>query len=125
MKDFRQLGVWTKAHELTLAVYENARGFPADERFGLTRQLCRATASIPTNIAEGCGRSQKDFGRFLIIAMGSASEVEYLLLLSRDLGYLGNSAYESLDRRVREVKRMLYALIRRLHSPRMHIPDRP
>jgi four helix bundle protein len=125
MKDFRQLGVWTKAHELTLAVYAATRGFPLEERYGVTRQLRGAAASVPTNIAEGCGRSQKDFARFLTIAMGSASEVEYLLVLSKDLGYLQAEGYESLDQRTREVKRMLYALLRRLQSPRMRTLSPP
>ena len=89
MKDFRKLEVWEKAHALTLSVYHAADPFPREELYGLTSQIRRAAVSIPTNIAEGCGRgSEAELARFLQIAMGSASEVEYELLLARDLGFL-------------------------------------
>ena len=97
MQSFRDLKVWEKAHKLTLDVYRVTKAFPADERFGLTSQLRRACASIPANIAEGCGRSGgKELRRFLDIAMGSASEVEYHLLLARDLNYLSDEHYRPL-----------------------------
>jgi four helix bundle protein len=77
MKDFRTLAVWEKAHHFTLAIYRLSKTFPKEELFGLTSQIRRAAASIPTNIAEGCGRStDPDFARFLQIAFGSACEVE-------------------------------------------------
>ncbi len=89
MKDFRQLKVWKKAHQLALAVYKATKGFPKEELYGLTSQIRRASMSIPTNIAEDCGQNtDAQFARFLQIAMGSASETEYLLLLSHDLGFL-------------------------------------
>ena len=117
MKDFRDLNVWQKAHELTLAVYKTTSRFPADERFGLTSQMRRACVSIPSNIAERCGRDgDKDFKRFLQIAMGSGSEVEYQFLLARDLEYLDAQSYDFLNTRIIEVKRMLTALINRLKS---------
>jgi len=82
MKNFHDLKVWQKAHLLTLAVYQATRGFPRDELYGLTSQLRRCSSSVPTNLAEGCGRStDSDFARFCTMAMGSASELEYLLLL--------------------------------------------
>ena len=85
MKDFRRLQVWHKAHQLVLVVYRETSNFSADERFGLTRQLRRATVSIPANIAEGCGRrTYDDFARFMDYAMASASEVEHHLLLAAD-----------------------------------------
>ena len=88
-KGFRKLNVWQKAHRLTLRIYRNTQRFPADERFGLTSQLRRCGISVAANIAEGCGRgTDLDFARFLQIAMGSASEAEYLLLLAADLGLL-------------------------------------
>ena len=97
MKDFRQLKVWEKAHGLTLEIYKATLVFPADERFGLTSQMRRCSSSIGANIAEGCGRSSDgDFCRFLEIAMGSVTELDYHLLLARDLGYLNISAYELL-----------------------------
>ena len=120
MKDFWQLTVWGKAHELVLAVYRNTTNFPAEERYGLTSQLRRCAASVPANIAEGCGRdSDGDFARFLQIAMGSAMELDYHLLLARDLGYLAPKVYESLHERVLEVRRMLSSLLRKVHADRV------
>ena len=106
MKDFRQLTVWCRAHGLVLAVYRATKGFPADERFGITSQLRRSSASIPANIAEGCGRTgDAELGRFLQIAAGSASEAEYHLLLAHDLGYLDPKVFGELNRQVVEVKK--------------------
>jgi four helix bundle protein len=86
MKDFRKLKVWKKAHELNMLIYKQSKKFPREEMFSLTNQIRRASSTIPTNIAEGCGRgSDKDSARFIQIAMGSASELEYLILLSFDL----------------------------------------
>ncbi len=117
MQDFRQLKVWEKGHCLALDIYRATSGFPKFELFGLTNQLRRATVSIPSNIAEGCGRgSDQDFARFLQMAMGSASEVEYQALLSRDLGYLSDTRYVQLTRDVIEVKRMLASLIGKLRT---------
>lgn len=119
MKDFRQLQVWEKAHTVTLLVYRLTATFPTEERYGLTSQLRRASASIAANIAEGCGRnSDGDFQRFLTIAMGSAVEVEYFLLLAHDLGFLRVDPYRSADRRVVEVQRMLGSLIRKVEATR-------
>ena len=119
MRDFRNLTVWHKAHELTLVVYRETRSFPRDELYGLTSQLRRGASSIPANIAEGCGRSRdRDFARFLDIAAGSGSELEYHLLLSRDLDLLEQPAHEGLHGQTTEVKRMLTGLIRRLRADR-------
>jgi four helix bundle protein len=115
VRDFRKLKVWEKSHRLALVVYELSAGFPKAERYGLTSQLRRASVSIPANIAEGCGRETKvEFARFLDIAMGSASEVEYLLLLANDLNYIENDAYASAAAQVTEVKRMLAGLLGQL-----------
>lgn len=117
MRNFRELKVWEKGHTLTLAVYKATSKFPADERFGLTSQLRRASASIPANIAEGCGRgSANDFARFLQMAMGSASELEYHLVLSHDLKLLDSMVYETLNSSVTEVKRMLTSFIQKLKA---------
>lgn len=117
MREFRKLVVWKKSHELALACYRATARFPREELYGLTTQIRRADASIPTNIAEGCGRStDADFGRFLIIAFGSASELEYLILLARELGYLAEADRDTLDGGVTEVKRMLGGLVRRLNA---------
>jgi four helix bundle protein len=89
MQDFRNLKVWEKAHDLTLGVYGATANFPSHELFGMRSQIRRATMSIPANLAEGCGRgTDPEFRRFVQIAMGSACEVEYFLLLARDLTYL-------------------------------------
>ena len=117
MVGFRQLKVWEKSHKLTLAVYRVTRSFPTDERYGLTSQIRRAAASICANIAEGCGRrGRADFARFLEIALGSASELEYHLVLAHDLALVKADAYESLAQAVMEVKRMLTGFIARLRS---------
>ena len=112
MKDFRKLQVWHKAHALVLAIYRETAAFPRDERFGLTSQIRRAAVSIPGNIAEGCGRNtDHDFARFLDYALGSASEVEYHLLLALDLDFLDPDTHLALDGQTTEVKRMLSSLI--------------
>jgi four helix bundle protein len=117
MQDFRNLKVWEKAHALTLGVYRNTKDFPNDERFGLTSQLRRACASIAANLAEGCARNgDVEFARFTNIALGSASETDYHLLLARDLGYLDKPAYVPLFEQIAEVKRMLNALERSLRG---------
>ena len=115
MKDFHKLKVWEKAHRLVLSIYEITRHFPADERFGLTLQIRRAATSVPTNIAEGCGRSgDRELARFLSIAAGSVSEVEYQILLSRDLGYVEENTYRTLSKQVIEIKRMLSVFLEKL-----------
>lgn len=115
MKDFRELKVWEKSHQLTVAVYKATSKFPKEELYGLTSQMRRSCSSIPANIAEGCGRgSDADFARFLQMAMGSASEIEYHLLLARDLNLLDDPSYECFANDVTEVKRMLASFIKKL-----------
>jgi len=117
MRDFRKLKVWEKGHKLALDIYGVTKGFPREERYGLTDQIRRAASSVPTNIAEGCGRGgDGELSRFLTIAAGSASEVEYQLLLSSDLGYLKRDEYRKLEKDVNEIKKMLGALIRKTKS---------
>ncbi|HZJ24361.1 MAG TPA: four helix bundle protein [Anaerolineales bacterium] len=119
MKDFRQLKVWEKAHQVALAIYKATKEFPKEELYGLTSQIRRASMSIPTNISEGCGRNtDAEFARFLQIAMGSASETEYQLLLSHDLGFLNKEQYDKLNIEVTEVKRMLASLLKTLRADR-------
>jgi len=119
LKDFRTLKVWRKAHELVREVYRVTAAFPAAERYGLVSQIRRAGVSIPANIAEGCGRAgDAELARFLQIAMGSACELEYHLLLTRDLEYLSGSDHERLSGPVVEVKRMLASFIKRLRGER-------
>lgn len=117
MRDFRKLGVWEKSHQLTLAVYRASQAFPKDELYGLTSQVRRSAASIPANIAEGCGKdTELELARYMQISMGSASELEYHLLLAHDLGYLNSSLYQELHEGVIEVKRMLAPFINRLRG---------
>lgn len=119
MKDFRQLKVWEKSHQIALAIYRATKEFPKEELYGLTSQIRRASMSIPTNIAEGCGRNtDADFARFLQMAMGSASETEYQLILAHDLEFLSNESYEKLQNDVEEVKRMLASLLKTLRAER-------
>jgi four helix bundle protein len=114
VKGFKELKVWRKAHEMTVAVYGLTRGFPREELYGLTGQLRRSAASIGANIAEGCGRrSDGEMARYLRIARGSASEVEYHVLLARDLHYLREEEWQELSYQADELQRMLTALIQR------------
>jgi four helix bundle protein len=117
MKDFRELRVWEKGHELSLAVYKATAGFPTEERYGLTSQIRRASVSIPANIAEGCGRGgDAELARFLQIAAGSANELEYHLLLANRLDMLNSREHEHLTKQVTEVKRMLTSFIKKLKA---------
>jgi four helix bundle protein len=119
MKDFKDLAVWRKAHELVLAVYRVTETFPKSEIYGLTSQMRRASSSVAANIAEGCGKkSDADFARYLQNAFGSASELEYFLLLASDLGFLPTSDCDRLTGTTVEVKKMLAAFIRKLNADR-------
>jgi four helix bundle protein len=111
MKDFHDLKVWQKAHGLTLLVYRLTRAFPRDELYGLTSQIRRACASIPANLAEGCGRSgDAELARFCAIAMGSASELEYHLLLAKDLNLLSPKDHQTAARHLTDIRKMLTGL---------------
>ena len=115
MQSFRNLRVWEKAHRLTLDVYASSKTFPRDEMFGLTSQMRHASASVGMNLAEGCCRKgDMEMVRFLQIAMGSASELEYQFLLAHDLKYLHNTNYVCLTAQVIEVKKMLSSLMQKV-----------
>ena len=117
MKDFRQLEVWAKAHQLTLDIYRVTTNFPRTETYGLTVQVRRASSSICANLAEGSGRNgDAELARFCTIAAGSASELEYHLLLARDLQFLPAHEYDHLANDTTEIKRMLTGLIKKLKS---------
>jgi len=120
MKDFRDLRVWQKAHQLTLTVYEVTRRFLREELFGLTSQMRRCASSISANLAEGCGKhGNGEFRRFLDIACGSASELEYHFLLARDLPLVDDPQFKTLRHGAIEVKMMLAGLIQKVHSDRL------
>ncbi len=117
MQNYKDLKVWVKSHEITLKIYSLSKGFPKEEIYSLTDQVRRCSSSIPANIAEGCGKNSKnDFGKFLNIALGSANETEYFLLLAKDLGYLKIEDYQLLEKAINEVKAMLISLIQKVRS---------
>lgn len=117
MQNYKDLKVWTKAHTLTLKVYQISNDFPKEELYSLTNQLRRSISAIPANIAEGCGKnSPKDLSNYLNIALGSANEAEYFLLLSRDLNYLTINEHDTLHDNINEIKAMLISLISKVRN---------
>jgi four helix bundle protein len=118
MGDFIKLEVWQRAHRLVLRVYQLTQSFPRSEDWGITAQLRRTAISIPSNVAEGCGRNgDVELRRFVKIALGSASELHYQLLLARDLEYLQPAQAEELMQEITGIRGMLYSLSKRLKSP--------
>ena len=117
MQDYRKLLVWEKAHQYVLAIYALTSKFPDAERYGLTSQIKRAVVSIPSNIAEGCGReTTAELKRFLYIAMGSGSEVDYYLLLAHDLKWIDAAEYQRLTSELNGIRRMLNNFIQKLKT---------
>lgn len=117
MKDFRTQAIWQRSHKLTLELYRATQKFPKEEIFGLTSQLRRAVSSIPTNIAEGCGRrTNAELANFLNIASGSASEVEYEILLAKEVGYITAEQCEVWTNEIRELRSMLAAYMKKLKT---------
>jgi four helix bundle protein len=117
MQDYRNLKTWQKGHDQVLAIYRITARFPKEEVYGLTSQLRRAALSIPTNLAEGCGRrGDPELAYFLAVAMGSAFEVDYLLMAARDLGYLNGNDYDSLQEECTRLRRMLSAFMLKLKA---------
>ena len=117
MSDYKKLKVWEDAHKFTVDIYYITQKFPNNEKYGLTSQIRRSSSSIPTNIVEGCG--QLDNGnliRFLGIAKGSAFEIEYQLLLAKDLNYITNEEYKLLLAKIQSIIRRLTNLIKSLKS---------
>lgn len=117
MKNYRTLAVWKSGHEITLAVYRLTKRFPKEELFGLTSQIRRASSSIPANIAEGCGRDgDAELKRFLNIALGSACEVDYFILLAGELGYVSSAERAALADEILQLRGQLGAFIQRLKN---------
>jgi len=117
MQDFRKLLVWQKSHGMALSIYRATTPFPEPERYGIPSQMRRAAFSIPSNIAEGCGRAGRvELRQYLHVSLGSASELDYFLLLARDLQFLTPRQYEELEARIHEIKLMLAGLIRKVSS---------
>ncbi|MBU3820652.1 four helix bundle protein [Flavobacteriaceae bacterium XHP0103] len=111
MRDFKKYDVWKLSHELTLEVYVQTETFPDKEKFQIVSQMQRAAYSVPSNFSEGCGRkSDKEFSRFIQICLGSAHELEYFFILSKDLNYISEDDFNSLSEKVNIIKRKLYTL---------------
>ena len=117
MQDDRRLKIWQRSHVLTVALYRATKTFPKEQTFALTSQMRHACVSIPANIAEGCGRAgDAELRRFLLIALGSACELDYYLVLAGDLGYLTSTTTAPLSSEILEIRRMLGSFIQRLES---------
>lgn len=117
MQDFTNLKVWQKAHTLTVNIYKTTSDFPIEEKFGLTSQIRRASISIESNLAEGCGRNNdKEFARFVSIAQGSAFEVRCQLILAKDLGYMSTNKFVLFEQKISEINRMLNTLNQKLKA---------
>lgn len=116
MRDFKKYDIWKLSHVFTLKIYDLTKFFPKDELYGIVSQIRRASSSIPTNISEGCGRtSDAEFNRFLTISLGSASEVEYLIILSKDLNYIDENSFIELNQEINTIKRKIYSLKQKLN----------
>jgi four helix bundle protein len=117
MQDFTQLKVWQKAHSFTVNLYKMTADFPSEEKFGLTNQIRRASVSVESNLAEGCGRNgDKEFSRFVDLAQGSAYEVRCQLFIARDLGYLSVDKFDLLMSKIDEISRMMITFQKKLKA---------
>ena len=115
MRDFKKYDIWKLSHLLTLKIYDLTKSYPKNEIYGVISQIRRASSSIPTNISEGCGRdTDAEFNRFLTIALGSASEVEYLIILSKDLNYIDDNLFTTLNKEINIIKMKIYSLKQKL-----------
>jgi four helix bundle protein len=118
IRSFRDLDVWNKAMDLVVEVYALTRGFPSDERYGLTSQMRRAALSVASNIAEGNGRSyRREYAHHVSIARGSLSELMTCLEIAQRLGYISRDVFRPLAVRLEEVSRMRLMLMRALNRP--------
>ena len=122
MRPFREYKIWQLGHELTLAVYDKTKSFPPEERYALTSQLRRAAYSVPFNIVEGSARGDKEFHQFLRVSLASAAELDYGILLGRDLGYLSDEGYNDISSRIANLKPMIVTFMQRLSSPAQRRP---
>jgi four helix bundle protein len=117
MVDYKKLQIWERSHVIVLEIYKLTKDFPKEELYGLTSQIRRSSLSIPSNIAEGCGRnSDAELSRFLVIAMGSAAEAEYQLLLAKDLGYIEDLIFKKLDDELNQIRKMLNVFIKKVNA---------
>lgn len=113
----KKLSVWQKAIELVTEIYAVTKVFPKEELYGLASQMRRSAVSIPSNISEGAARqSTSEYLRFLHIALGSASELDVQLIISRNLSYIDESKFTELSGNREEISKMLSGLIRTLKT---------
>lgn len=111
MHNFRELKIWRMGIEMAKSIFQMTRSFPYEERYSLTSQLTRCAVSIPSNIAEGCGRkSNKELNQFLSISLGSAFELETQIILSFEFGYVTKEKSDSLITQVTEIQKMINGL---------------
>ena len=112
MQSYKELIAYQKAYQLALDIYKATKKFPKDELFGIVSQMRRSAVSVPCNIAEGyCRNHRKEYVQFLNIAFGSCGELEALLSLSKDLGYLALNDFNRIDEQLKDVSRLLWKLI--------------
>jgi len=117
MNNYKELKVWQKSMTLLKEIYSATKDFPKEEKFGLISQIQRAAVSIPSNIAEGCGRhSNKEFFQFLSIAQGSSYELETQLIIAKELNYMPEVSFESINSQIQEVQKMLFAFKKIIQS---------
>ena len=117
MINFKTLQIWERSHNIVLKVYALTNSFPNTENFGLTSQIRRAAVSVPSNIAEGCGRnSDGELSRFVTIAMGSSAELEYQNILSKDLGYISENDFNQLNKEIVEVRKMMNSFLDKVNK---------
>ena len=117
MRDFQHLEIWQRSHNLTLKIYSVTQVFPKEEIYGLISQMRRSASSIPTNIAEGCGReSIIELRRFLAIAAGSSSELQYQFILSKDLNYINETLFKELFDEISQIRRMIFGFSEKLKA---------
>jgi four helix bundle protein len=117
MRDFKDLLIWQRSHEFTLKIYKITSQFPGDERFGIISQLRRAVSSIPANIAEGAAfESKKVLKNHLNSSLGSASEVEYFIILSKDLKFISEKVFNELNLEIIEIKKMINKFIQQINK---------
>lgn len=114
MRDYKKLNVWGKAHELAIVIYKTTANFPKDELYGISSQMRRASVSIASNIAEGCGRKgDSELSYFVQISLGSSNELEYQILLAHDLQFINDELFNNLSDQVDHVRRMLILLLKK------------
>jgi four helix bundle protein len=116
MHNFKELKVWKMSIELSKLIFETTRTFPSEHKFGLSNQLFRCAVSIPSNIAEGCGRkSDKELKQFVSISLGSSFELETQIIIAKEVNLITNEQFEIINNKIIEIQKMLNGLSKSLH----------